>query len=214
MTDPTTDSQVARASIAEGERLGLRSREWIGRAVFEAGLIVLGLVGALLIDEWRNTRERNERVQNALESVTVELQANRDALDKAIADNEQLIARLHESEKTGVIYEGPILRRPSLSSVAWDAVRDGGITSDVPHTLLMSLGRAYSAQASYISELGVFSTYLYTYQGPRPLRETPGALAGWLNDLKGRAQGVRQRIDEALKTLATAETKALLTAAH
>ena len=201
MTDPTPEPAIGTTSFTERDRRGPRSREWIGRAVFEAGLIVLGLVGALLIDEWRDTRERNARVQNALESVTAELQGNRDALDKAVAENEQLIAKLHESEKTGVIYEGAILRRPSLSSVAWDAVRDGGITSDVPHDLLMSLGRAYSAQANYISELGVFSTYLYTYQGPRSFREMPGALAGWLSDLTGRARGVHQRINEALTAL-------------
>ena len=201
MTDPTTESVDDGPSFTRRDLRRPRSREWIGRAVFESGLIVLGLVGALLIDEWRDTRQRNERVQNALESVAAELHANRAALDKAVADNEQLIATLRQSEKTGVIYEGPILRRPSLSSVAWDAVRDGGTTSDVPHPVLMSLGRAYSAQASYISELGVFSTYLYTYQGPRSFREMPGALAGWLSDLTGRARSVRQRIDEALKVL-------------
>ena len=201
MTNSTPESFGDAPSFTEGHHRIRRSREWIGRAVFEAGLIVLGLVGALLIDEWRDARQRNERVQNALASVTAELQGNRDALDMGITYNEPLITKLLESEKTGVIYEGAILRRTPLSSVAWDAVRDAGITSDVPHAQLMSLGSAYSAQASYISELGVFSSYLYTYQGPRSFREMPGALAGWLNDLTGRARSVRQRVDEALKVL-------------
>lgn len=201
MTDPTPDSRIATASFTESHRREPRSREWIGRAVFEAGLIVLGLVGALLIDEWRDTRQRNQRVQNALESVTAELRGNRDALDKSIEYNEQLMTTLRESAKSGVMYQGPILRRTPLSSVAWDAVRDAGVTSDVPHGLLMSLGSAYSAQASYITELGVFSSYLYTYEGPRSFREMPDKLAGWLSDLTGRARNVRQRIDEALKVL-------------
>jgi hypothetical protein len=40
---------------------------------------VFGLVGALLIDEWRDTRERNERVRAALASIDAELEANRAA---------------------------------------------------------------------------------------------------------------------------------------
>ena len=203
MTDPAPDSRIATASFTESDRREPRSREWIGRAVFEAGLIVLGLVGALLIDEWRDTRQRTQRVQNALESVTAELQGNRDALDQSIANNQQLITTLRESEKTGAPYQGRILYRAGLTSTAWEAVRDAGVTSDIPYALLMSLGGAYSAQAAYVEEVGVLSTYLYTHDGPQSLRDNPERLAGWLSDLTGRANRVRARIDEALKGLPT-----------
>lgn len=200
MTDPKPQSFADAPSFNDSQR-GPRSREWIGRAAFEAGLIVLGLVGALLIDEWRDNRQRDQRVQTALQSLSAELHDNREALDTNLRNNEELIAKLRESEKTGLIYEGALLRRTPLSSVAWEAVRDAGVAADVPHTTLMALGRAYSAQASYLADLGVFSTYLYTYDGPRSFRENPARLAGWISDLTGRARSVRQRIDETLKTL-------------
>jgi hypothetical protein len=201
MTDPTSDSHVATASFTKGTRHALRSRQWIGRAIFEASLIVLGLVGALLIDEWRDTRERNQRVRSALESISAELRGNREALDTVIASNEQLMATLRESAKSGTTYQGRILYRAGLTSIAWEAARDAGATSDVPFALLMALGGAYSAQAGYVAEVGVLSTYLYTYDGPQSLRDNPARLAGWLNDLTGRARRVRDRIDESLKVL-------------
>src|SRR5678816_2514882 len=105
MTDPTPESFADAPSFNQSQRRGTRSREWIGRAAFEAGLIVLGLVGALLIDEWRDSRQRDERVQTALQSLSAELLGNRDALDKNVRNNEELIAKLHESEKTGIVYE-------------------------------------------------------------------------------------------------------------
>jgi hypothetical protein len=95
------------------------SRAWIGRAAFEAALIVLGLVGALLVDEWRDNRERNARVSAALSSIRAELEANRKAIAAAIA-NQNVISRLREAAKTGVRCEGGIVAPVTFSSVARD----------------------------------------------------------------------------------------------
>jgi hypothetical protein len=85
-------AQMDQADAPETPLRGARSRAWIGRAAFEAALIVFGLVGALLIDEWRDTRERNERVRAALASIDAELEANRAALQSAIANHDTVIA--------------------------------------------------------------------------------------------------------------------------
>jgi hypothetical protein len=67
----------------------VRSRAWIGRAAFEASLIVLGLVGALIADEWRDTRERDARVRSVLASIRSELEADRKELAQAVANHEE-----------------------------------------------------------------------------------------------------------------------------
>jgi type II secretory pathway pseudopilin PulG len=155
---------------------GSRSRAWIGRAAFEAALIVFGLVGALLIDEWRDARERNERVRAAVVSIRAELEANRTALEAAIANHETVIARLRESTTSGV-YQGGIINAAPFSAVAWDAARDAGITNELDHTTLIALGHAYRALAEYISERTVFTNYLYT-NDTSALRQRPLALDG------------------------------------
>jgi type II secretory pathway pseudopilin PulG len=177
------------------------SRAWMGRAAFEAALIMFGLVGALVIDEWRDTRARNQRVRAALASIRAELGANRAALASAIANHEKVIARLNESGKTGVVYEGSIISGAPFSIVAWDAARDAGITNDLDNSMLMALGHAYRALTDYVAERTVFVNYLYT-NDTMDLRRRPLALAGWLSDIRGHAQGVEKWLDGALGALA------------
>ena len=177
------------------------SRAWIGRAAFEAALIVFGLVGALLIDEWRDTRERNERVRAALASIRAELEANRTAFRAAIANHESVIARLHESTTTAV-YQGSIINAAPFSAVAWDAARDAGITNELDHATLIALGHAYRALTEYIAERTVFTNYLYI-NDITALRQRPSALVGWLSDLRGRGPDIEKRLDEALRALPT-----------
>ena len=197
---------MSQTDMSETPPNRARSRAWIGRAAFEAALIVLGLVGALLIDEWRDTRARNQRVRAALASIRAELEANRAALGSAIANHEKVIARLNESLKTGVVYEGSIISGAPFTVVAWDAARDAGITNDLDNTMLMALGHAYRALTDYIAERTVFLNYLYTNEA-MDLRRRPLALAGWLSDMRGHAQGVEQWVDGALGALAAAEAQ-------
>jgi hypothetical protein len=181
-----------------------RSRAWIGRAAFEATLIVLGLVGALVVDEWRDTRERNDRVRSALASIRAELEANQDALDTAIANHQNVIGRLRESAKTGVIYQGGIISGAPFSAVAWDAARDAAITNDIDHQTLMSLGHAYGTLTAYLDGRKLFSNFLYT-NDTQALRGNPLGLAGWLSDLTRNAQGVKTAVAKAIVTLDSAE---------
>lgn len=138
------------------------SRAWIGRAAFEAALIVLGLVGALLVDEWRDNRERNARVSAALTSIRAELEANQKAVAAAIANHQNVISKLREASETDVRYEGGIIAPVIFSSVAWDAARDGAITNEIEYSRLTSLGNAYSSLEGYIEQRDVFTNFLYT----------------------------------------------------
>jgi hypothetical protein len=161
---------------------------------------VYGLVGALLIDQWREARERNERVRAAMASIDSELEANRASLRSAIANHDTVITRLHESAKTEVVYEGGLISAPPFSDVAWDAARDAGITNDLDHDTLMALGHAYRALADYTAERTVFKNYAYT-NDTADLRRRPLVLAGWLSDMNGHAHGVERWVDRALRAL-------------
>ena len=186
------------------ERSRARSRRWIGRAAFEAALIVFGLVGALVVDEWRDTRERDARVRAALTSIHAELQANRTAIARAIANHEDVIGKLRKASETGIVYEGGVISTPLFSDIAWEAARNAAITNDIQFPQLMTLGHAYGGLANYLREREVFLNYLYT-NNTMDLRRNPLALAGWLNDMRGHARDVEKRIDEAAAVLKDSE---------
>lgn len=162
-------------------------------------MIVLGLVGALLVDEWRTARERSARVRAALASIRAELEANRTAIADPISNHQTVIAK-REASGTGDVYQGSIISTPGFSAVAWGAARDGAITNDMDHNTLVTLGHAYTSLSDYMDERRVFTNYLYT-NPTHDLRRNPQSIDGWLNDMSGHAKRVEGRLDAALQTL-------------
>jgi hypothetical protein len=176
---------------------------WIGKAVFEASLIVLGLVGALLIDEWRDERERRARLETAMASIRAELEENRKAVATRLARNERLIADLRVLATAGRTYEGGLIR-PGLpiSDVVWEASQDAGITADIPLDQLITLGRVYGALADYRSEMAAFSEQLYADPAiATAYRTNPLNLVGRYNDITGRVRRLHRLLRAALDTL-------------
>jgi hypothetical protein len=173
--------------------------EWIGKAVFEAVLIVLGLVGALLIDEWRDDRERRVRLDIAMASIRTELTNNLAALSRIVEREEMLMVELRKLQAAGKRYEGPVLTDAAsgLGSIAWEAARDAGVMADVPFERLTAFGRAYGSLAAYRAEIAFFSQQLYSNSVPQ-YRSEPITLAFRFNDLVSRARGVRANVGEAL----------------
>jgi type II secretory pathway pseudopilin PulG len=177
-----------------------RSHAWIGRAAFEAGLIVFGLVGALLIDEWRDARARAERVDAALSSIRAELAANEQSTQAAIANHQSVRGVLRESLKSKEPYQRGIMTTPPFSSVAWEAARDAGITPDIDQVTLMALGQAYRSLDRYLDQRTLLLNHAYT--NGQDLRLTnPLALAGWLNDLERNARSVSVALHAASRAL-------------
>ena len=180
-------------SIAE------RRREWLVRAAFEAGLIVVGLVGALALNDWHEERQRNERVRDALTSIRIEMQGNVESINHVIAFNENLMTTLTESARTGVPYMNTMVPGMNLSTTAWDAARDAGISSDIPFATLMVLGRAYTAQTSFQREIEFFANQLYTGGVTEDLRKRPLYFRGIVSDYALHARRLRDHYVAALK---------------
>jgi Tfp pilus assembly protein PilE len=64
-----------------------RWHAWLPKALFEAALIVLSVLLALAVDEWREDRQRAERAEVALRSIRAELQENLQSVERARANH-------------------------------------------------------------------------------------------------------------------------------
>jgi hypothetical protein len=191
------------SSVEEQQRASLR-RQWLAKALFEAGFIVLGLVGALLVDEWRDERVRAARVEAALASIRVEVAQNRESIADRLDSNSELIATLRALAADGKRYDGGIVRpgATDMSSIVWQAARDSGITSDIPLETLIVLGRAYATLDAYVEEMAAFSAQLYAdREFAEGFRRDPLSLVGRYNDTNRRIERLLQRTDAALKAL-------------
>jgi hypothetical protein len=96
------------------------------------------------------------------------------------------------------------INAPPFSVVAWEAARDGAITNDIDHAMLMTIGHAYGALARYQNARQLFINYLYTNGSPT-FRENTLGLAGWLSETARHARDVQARIKEAVLVLGSAQ---------
>jgi hypothetical protein len=177
-------------------------REWMARAAFEGTLIAASLIAALALNEWKDGRDRQARVRGALAAIRLELQANREEIQRVITGTADVIGKIKQATKEKRRYEDGVLRRPQLVSTAWDSSRAATITNDLPFPTLMALGRAYTLQADYQRDMGSFySTLLSGTLGD--LRANPQLMAGLLNEMDGNARRLSQEYGRALEAIPT-----------
>jgi hypothetical protein len=175
-------------------------REWLARALFEGALIAASLIAALALNEWKDGRDRQARVRDALAAIQLELQANRDEIQRAVAGTAGVIGKIKEATKEQRRYEEGMLRRPQLVSTAWDSSRTAAITNDLPFPVLMAVGRAYTLQADYQRDMASFySTLLSGTLGD--VRGNPQLMIGLLNEMDGNARRLSQEYGRALEAL-------------
>lgn len=83
----------------EGSRQGSGWRSWFLRALFESALVIVSILAALAVNEWRDQRELAKQVQQARLAFAREIQANNATLlstDSGLPNHERLLARYRE----------------------------------------------------------------------------------------------------------------------
>jgi len=181
-------------------RVAAPRREWLARAAFEGTLIAASLVAALALNEWKDARDRQARVTDALAAMRLELQANRQEIQRVLDRNAEVVGKIKEATAQGRRYGGGLLRRAQVVSTAWESARAAAITNDMPFPTLMVLGRAYSLQADYQREMGSFYDALLA-GSMGDLRANPELMTGLLHELEENALRLQQEYDRALKAL-------------
>jgi hypothetical protein len=172
----------------------------MARALFEGGLIAVSLVGALALNEWQGSRDRQARVRDAIAAIRLELRANREEIGRVMARDAEVMGRIKAATKEGRRYEQGFLRRPQILSTAWDSARAAAITNDMPFPMLMSLGRAYGFQADHERLFAsIYDAVLGGAMGD--LRANPDLMLGLLNELDDHARRLVNEYDAAVKVL-------------
>lgn len=113
------------------------------RIAIEVGSIVLGVLLALAVSEWAESRNNHERMLTALSNVRSELQGNLAVLETVHANNVSLVALL-EAEPSGDDKEGDFLPGLQISDAAWQALNVTGLANYVDYDLLVIVSDCYS----------------------------------------------------------------------
>jgi hypothetical protein len=117
-------------------------------------LIVLGAILAFGVEQVRDTRNRKERVAEALLSIRAEIVANTELVELArvhhlhVIDTLQYYLARHELPPRQVVYGG-IFNPATISGVAWQAARESGVLSNMKYGTILLLAPTYEAQERY-----------------------------------------------------------------
>jgi len=130
--------------------------EWLPRVLAESVLIVLSILVALYLDEWRDDQQDTENIEHALANFVSEIQQNRARVEDAAPFNKGLQhvlsrrqeVRAIESVQTFVnIIESysPVV----LQSTAWETAIATGALAKMDYNLVSALSLTYSLQNRY-----------------------------------------------------------------
>lgn len=129
---------------------------WLPRVIFESALITVSILLALGLDEWRENRETQATIRQAVSNFLSEIQQNKARIDDAAPFNMGLYEVIDQRHKNGDIQTmsdfismmdsySPV----ALQSTAWETALATGSLAKMDYTLVSALSLTYGLQSRY-----------------------------------------------------------------
>jgi hypothetical protein len=121
----------------------------------ESAFIVFSVLLALALDAWWQSRAERERADLALAGIRSEVEANRQAAERArsfhreIHDTLQAIAAASGVPSADIYYQRGMFKPAAVVATAWESARTTAILDRVPYELVLELSYIYTSQAKY-----------------------------------------------------------------
>jgi hypothetical protein len=130
------------------QRAAIINSKTAARVTLEIFSIVLGVLVALAVSEWQESRQIQERTQAALGIVRTELAQNLRLLEIVHNNNAALTERLAENP-AGLDEGANFLPALQISDAAWETLSTTGLAGYVDLDLMVHLSEAYSLMDVY-----------------------------------------------------------------
>lgn len=129
---------------------------WLPRVIFESALITVSILLALGLDEWRENRETEATIRQALSNFLSEIEQNKARVDDAAPFNQGLHDVMEQRYKHGDIHSmsdfiaimdsySPVV----LQSTAWETALATGSLAEMDYGLVSALSLTYGLQSRY-----------------------------------------------------------------
>jgi hypothetical protein len=174
-------------------------RSSLPKLLTESLLIVFSVLLALGVDEWRDGRKTQNRVDQALEGFSREVQSNRRAVANVLPYHQRLQrhyagltrTRLHSMPQMEG-FQG--FRPANLEDAAWRTALATGVFGDMDYRTASLLSRIYTSQENLrTNQSMIFSLLQPSSLTPQALPRTVDLLAGNLSDI---TLGERSLLDD------------------
>ena len=129
---------------------------WLPRVIFESALITVSILLALGLDEWRENRQTEETIKQALSNFLSEIAQNKARVDDAAPFNKGLHDVIERRAADGEIASmsqfiiimdsySPVV----LQSTAWETALATGSLANMDYSLVSALSLTYGLQGRY-----------------------------------------------------------------
>src|SRR5689334_1760879 len=122
----------------------------------ETFFVVLGVLLALALDEWRQGRRDQEVVVLALRNIRNEIQANRPEVQRALDLHRELLGRLKEAPEISVPLQPAMIRNN-----AWQAAQSSQAAARMDFSSVAALSKMEELQEDYQSLLAGVMPNIY-----------------------------------------------------
>lgn len=188
--------------------------------LFEAALIVLGVLLGLLANQWRTERAHDETARSALRAIRAELQGNHEQVERLLPYHQQIrdslyVFSVRVTEGENVVVTPSDMQRalpkgfsvPLLQTTAWELAKQTGAVNHMDFEIATDLARLYGQQAFFQDKLDHIGQNWYVAGNLNPSNFAGTALA--LNMLSGdiviQEERLVERYPEMIERLAGAD---------
>jgi hypothetical protein len=138
------------------------------RGLYEAALILFGLLAAFALNQWHDARQRAARADAMIVAIRTELAANFELQEQAAAHNAEMVELLKKVRDAGGTFlpsnqvKGGLFNRPRLTEAAWASAQNGGILEELPIATILALAKVYETQRDSQQSTAALFDALYT----------------------------------------------------
>lgn len=154
----TSPADTIAAPVAAEVRQERRTRIPWTKIVLEAFFVMLGVLLALIADEWRQNHDDKKRAERALISIVDELNLNRDAVAQSLDYHVKLTQQLRQFESEPGheqaladprLFNKGFVHPAALIYTAWDSAQATDAVSHMPYERVLTLSGIYEQQHGY-----------------------------------------------------------------
>lgn len=186
------------------------TKRWLPRLVVESVVVMVSILIALVVDEWRESRAAEATVQWSLQSIRQEMEHNRQNLEETsryhrrLADTLLTLAASEASRIDEEVRPHGWVMTPQLTSAAWHGANTTRATADMPAPVVLTLAGVYQEQEQYLTRREAIFSVLYAAVLERnspSLLPMFRPLAGIVNDVAAWESLLLTQYDRAIEEL-------------
>jgi len=141
----------------EKENIPGRRKLPIQTLLIEVFSIVLGVLLALAMNEWREQRAHQSQVKAALQNISHELRSNLDVLTTIHENNAITVDAIADEAGADSLDNRTFIPGLQLQKTAWETLQSTGVSNYADYQIMLQLSGTYSLQGVY-TQTGVLLT--------------------------------------------------------